>query len=509
MKTILYSLVIVVLCSFSTIAQTPPSNLNGSSLRSWLKQNYYDGRHSSLGYSEARRQMYNYIDNKNNYITGVYSGYQKYWRFGGTGTNPMPINAEHTVPQSFFDRDEPMRSDIHHLFPTFANWNSTRSNHKFAEITDSRTEKWMYLNNSQSSIPRSNKNAYSESDGDVFEPREIQKGNTARAIFYFYTMYPGEAGTISSVGDINTLYQWHLNDPVDATERARNNAIAQVQGSRNPYIDQPSLVARAWSLGSNPTPPSTSNTLFISEYVEGTSFNKAIEIANQTGRTVNMSGYTIRKQTNGSGSWSSDFYLSGNLSNGGVYVIGNTNAAYDLRRRANVLTGNAIVTFNGNDPIGLFKNGELVDIVGRFNGGSSDFAKDRTLIRIASISTGDTSYDSRDWKAYVPDTFAALGNLSLGRKAEINGELGGQTAQVTRINVYPNPSNGSATVAVPASPNDTLQLSVYDTSGRLIYKEDRISKGEERFELKQLFSGVYLVKVVGLRVNAVSKLTVR
>ncbi|WP_157699005.1 endonuclease [Bernardetia litoralis] len=65
--------------------------------------------------------MYNYIDNKNNSITGVYSGFVQPWTDGGTGTNPMPINCEHTVPQSFFWEANPMVSDIYHLFPTYSN----------------------------------------------------------------------------------------------------------------------------------------------------------------------------------------------------------------------------------------------------------------------------------------------------------------------------------------------------------------------------------------------------
>ncbi len=514
MKNVLFRFVIAIFCAFSAIAQSPPSGLNGTNLRTWLKQNYYDGKHAALGYSEARRQMYNFIDNKSNSITGVYSGYQKSWQFGGTGTNPMPINAEHTVPQSFFDKAEPMRSDIHHLFPTHVNWNSVRSNHKFAEISDSRTQKWMYLTNEQSTIPRTNINAYSESDGAVFEPREIQKGNTARAIFYFYTMYPNKAGSINSLGNINTLYQWHLDDPVDAIEYTRNNAIEQVQGNRNPYIDQPSLVGLAWGFTSTPTPTPTptpvptTNTLFISEYVEGTSNNKAIEIANQTGRTITMSSYSIRKQTNGSGNWSSDFYLSGSLGNGDVYVIGNSNATSDLSSRANVLTGNSIITFNGNDPIGLFKNGQLVDIVGRFNGGSNNFAKDRTLIRVATITTGSTTYNPSNWKAYIADTFAALGDLNLGRKTLDNQDLLSQTDQITTIDVYPNPSNGNTTIIVPAKANDSLQLGVYSISGKLVYTEQRIANGKERFELKQLARGVYLVKIIGTNINAVTKFTV-
>ena len=501
------------------LAQTPPSDLNGNALRTWLKRNYYDGQHRTLGYSEARRQMYNRIDNKSNAIEGVYSGYKKNWQAGGTGTNPEPINTEHTVPQSFFNRADPMRSDIHHLFPTYANWNSTRSNHKFAEIPDNRTQKWMVLTNSQSSIPRSNRSAYSESDGSVFEPRESQKGNTARAIFYFYTMYPTQAGAISRVADINTLYQWHLNDPADATERDRNTAIADVQGDRNPYIDQPNLVARAWNLTGNPTPPNpnpvppvTSNTLFLSEYVEGSSYNKALEIGNQTGRTVNMSGYTIRKQTNGSGAWSDEFFLRGNISNGSVYVIGNRNADSRLTSRADVVTGHPVVTFNGNDPIGLFRNGTLVDIIGRFNGGSGNFAKDQTLIRKSVVNTGSSSYTAGQWNTYASDTFTTLGSLNSGSKDGKAVIASSEVLVSTKISVYPNPSvTGRISINIPEGfKNSTVKLQIIDILGQSVYEGKKMMPNtEETFTITNLSSGLYIVKVVGEQVTTSTKFTVR
>jgi len=277
----------------SSSAQTPPDNLNGSGLRTWLKQNYYDGKHSTLGYSTARMRMYNFIDNKNNQITGVYSGYVKSWTFGGNGTNPMPINAEHTVPQSFFGKNEPMRSDIHHLFPTYSNWNSERSNHPFGEITDSSTDKWMYLSNSQSSVPGSNIDRYSESISSRFEPREDQKGNTARAIFYFYTMYPTQAGAMSKVGDINVFYQWHLQDPVDANEIARNNSIEQYQGNKNPYISHPEWIARAWDLGGIVTPPTaycaSKGNSVADEWINKVTFGS---INNTSGANAGYKDYT-------------------------------------------------------------------------------------------------------------------------------------------------------------------------------------------------------------------------
>ncbi len=237
--------------SFLMFAQgPPPAELENNDLRTWLKQNWYDGYHTQLGYSNARRKMYAYIHNNNDTITCVYSGFWQLNPYGNEITYPNPINTEHTVPQSFFSSNEPMQSDIFHLFPTYGNWNSERSNNRFREIPDTDTDKWMLGTNSQTGIPSSNIDAYSESGvvggSRYFEPREEHRGDMARAVFYFYTMYPTQAGSITSVADLQTLCDYHNEDPPSAKELARNNQIYLYQGNRNPYIEMPELVEKAW-----------------------------------------------------------------------------------------------------------------------------------------------------------------------------------------------------------------------------------------------------------------------
>ena len=436
-----FVLLFFVSFTFSVTAQTPPSNLSGVALRTWFKQNYHTGKHTTLGYSTARRYMYNNIDNKNNSITCVYSGFVQPWTYGGTGTNPMPINCEHTVPQSFFGEAEPMVSDLHHLFPTYSNWNSTRSNYPFADINDSQTEKWMYNSSSQTSVPSSSINAYSEYANQKFEPREDQKGNTARAIFYFYTMYPTQAGSMSQIGDINVLYQWHLQDPVDAAEIARNNKIQQYQGDRNPYIDYPQSVAIAWNLsggntgggttGGGTTPPTTTTSdLFISEYIEGSSNNKAIEIYNPTSSSVNLSSYSIQKQSNGAGSWNSTLSLSGTLAAGQTYTIVYSYATTTLANKGNLVTTSNALTFNGNDAVGLFKNGSLIDIVGVFNS-ITTFGANVTLVRKPTVTTGKTIYTISEWTSYPSDTFTYTGSHTINGATTGGGTAGGSTSAPT------------------------------------------------------------------------------
>jgi endonuclease I/chitodextrinase len=151
------------------------------------------------------------------------------------------------------------------------------------------------------------------------------------------------------------------------------------------------------------------DVLFFSEYVEGTSFNKALEIANTSGNTVDLAAYSIKKQTNGAGSWSTGYALTGNLTDGSVYVIGHSSADTGITSKADVLTTNSIISFNGNDAVGLFKNDVLVDAIGTFNA-ITTFGSDVTLRR--NVTTPNTTYTVSEWDAYDVDTFSDLGTLN-------------------------------------------------------------------------------------------------
>ena len=237
-----------LLCCFTTfiLAQNPaPDNLNLTPLRAWLKQNWFDNDFNDLGYNGARTQMYGFVDANNNLLTCVYTGFQQ---ASGFVTFPNPMNAEHIIPQSFYGSASPMRSDIHNLRGTHGSVNSARSNKPYDNASGSITYYGVDDNGDYFSTGTAPNNVdeFSKGDNDSFEPRESMKGDVARQVFYFYTMYPTQAGSIDGVADINVLYQWHLDDPVDAAEIERNNRINSVQGNLNPYISFPEYVYRAW-----------------------------------------------------------------------------------------------------------------------------------------------------------------------------------------------------------------------------------------------------------------------
>ncbi len=242
--TLVFSICLLAFTS-ATYSQEPPDNLEGQAMKNWLKANYYNGKFSSLGYSDARKKMYAFIDNVNGTIKCVYSGYTQDWPAGLQETNRPPINTEHSIPQSFFGEDEPMRSDLHHLYPTYGAWNTLRSAWPYAEIVDTDTEEWIRNETSQSQIPsNATKDEWSEYKFGAFEPREDHKGDLARSIFYFYTMYSGY--DITRVADVETLCEWHKMDPVSQKEKDRNQGIQAYQGNLNPFISYPNVAANVY-----------------------------------------------------------------------------------------------------------------------------------------------------------------------------------------------------------------------------------------------------------------------
>lgn len=98
----------------------------------------------------------------------------------------------------------------------------------------------------------------------------------------------------------------------------------------------------------------TAEDLFISEYIEGSSFNKAIEIYNGTGSAVDLSSYQVELYSNGASTASQTLSLSGTLENDDVLVLAHTSAEQAILDHADVVNG-SIINFNGDDAFALKK----------------------------------------------------------------------------------------------------------------------------------------------------------
>ncbi len=98
-------------------------------------------------------------------------------------------------------------------------------------------------------IPSSAINQYSEVISTQFEPREKVKGDIARAMFYFYTIYRDQADRVDPNyfdKQRQTLCKWNQQDPPDSTEIERSHAISRFQGNDNPFVLDVRLAERAY-----------------------------------------------------------------------------------------------------------------------------------------------------------------------------------------------------------------------------------------------------------------------
>lgn len=210
-------------------------------------------------YTDTRIFMFTEVYNTNDTVETVYAGLRRYLdpntaspiQYFLAGNSTVFIDTEHSYPRSKgADRDTDAGSDLHHLFPARQRVNSTRGNVPFGEVVDNQTTSWFLESSQIGSIPGMNIDEYSEFGNGFFEPRESRKGNIARAIFYFYTMYRQEAQNADAqFFDIqrDDLCNWHFEDPVDSLEWERSKMIGTFQGHEgNPFVLDCSLASRLY-----------------------------------------------------------------------------------------------------------------------------------------------------------------------------------------------------------------------------------------------------------------------
>lgn len=260
----------------------PAQGKTGLELMRTLNQIISRGQRSHE-YGEAKSHMYAVVDQvqvQNQpglldaysyvFVPGSGGNGNIYKEQGDQNQDGLPgdfINCEHTWPQSFFNKVTPMVSDIHHMFPTFSKPNAMRSNYPIGPVVG----QVVYSTNGGAKLSvRDRTGRHNPSDVQnwfnlpweqqphdvlnrdfdvVFEPPDRQKGNTARALLYFYLRY--HTSNIRAGGFTEKLFldqqlpawvQWaEQADPVDEQERRRHELVFQYQNNRNPFIDIPNL----------------------------------------------------------------------------------------------------------------------------------------------------------------------------------------------------------------------------------------------------------------------------
>lgn len=219
---------------------------------------------------------------------------------------------------------------------------------------------------------------------------------------------------------------------------------------------------------------SIAGDLMLSAYVEGTSWNKGLEIYNGTGCDIDLSKYSLRKQNNGIGTFGFDFPLSGVLKRDSTFFIihGSADAA-DLLTKADCVTPKDytnIMAFNGNDAIALYREGILVDIIG-YKDMTDNWGENVVLKRKRNVTQPNEIFDMQEWDVYSKDDFSSIGKHSI----ETNTALEYVLKQC-------NVGNNTTHKVEGLKPNEKYTYCVYVCSGG----KKELSKNTKRLHTSDL-----------------------
>ena len=235
--------------------------------------------------------------------------------------------------------------------------------------------------------------------------------------------------------------------------------------------------------------------LFISEYAEPSAANnKAIEIVNLTASTINLSDYSIQKFSSSGWTWKDDYPLgNNNIVPGDVFVIvhADTNnslllAAADKFGPPNIDASpygyGSPLNFNGDDPIGLYKNGVLIDIIGD-TASRTKHIENITYRRKSTITEPSTTFITNQWETFPANTFDGFGSHT--------SVLSTNNSIFESFKMFPNPANGNF---VYFNVTENATINVYNILGKLIQSVE-VTQSKNSIDVSELNRGIYLVKI--------------
>lgn len=218
-------------------------------------------------------------------------------------------NREHSFPKSWFNDASPMKTDLFHVVPTDGYVNGKRDNYPFGEV---QNPSWTSTNGSK--VGSCSTPGYS---GTVFEPIDAYKGDFARSYFYMATRYENLiAGWYNNFPEADAVLQnnnfpvyetwflemlgrWHVQDPVSTKEIARNDAIYEIQGNRNPFIDHPEYVYSIWGVGeTEPTTPPNPTRITIGRSVDNNSILDFGTVSSTATKSFEIKSATLTSDLN-------------------------------------------------------------------------------------------------------------------------------------------------------------------------------------------------------------------
>lgn len=405
--------------------------------------------HSALGYSSARTKMFGDIDDydNNNNIACVYTGRIVNTSGIPSASAPDNMNTEHTWPQSQFSSNDPMVSDIHHLYPTDVTANGARSNYPFGVVS------------SVSNTYGQSKLGTLTTGGTGFEPWDGHKGNVARSMMYFITRYKNQNANWGNFYDNNqdvVFRKWNKLDPVDAHEKTRNNRIEQYQGNRNPFIDHPELADRIYdfiSSGNRASAPKfsvSSLNLKFGGLTTGSSYDWWIHVGN-TG-TANLTISSVQSNN-------AKFAVQNVPTSISAGNVDSFKVVYTPSVNLEIPTGNITISTNaGNYTIKLNDTGN-----GDFNNNGSSIGQTGG----GSNPTGTSGAPNNlTFSSVQTNSFTINWNYPSGYSNTVNDFL-----VIVKEGSNPTTASGDITNAT-ANSNYGSASALLGSDGKLIYKGD-------------------------------------
>ena len=232
-------------------------------------------------------------------------------------------------------------------------------------------------------------------------------------------------GNFTLVDETGSIYVYGLtaekvdkNDQSFSTLGLNEGDIVTLVGTRDEHYGDPQVGGPAYYIsheeGEEPEEPEVPTgdptALIISEYVEGSRNNKYLEIANISDSEIDLAAYTLRKYVNGAEDNFDDMTLSGTLASKAVKVFRINTSDLTLPEGVTAETTNSqVLNFNGDDPVAVICNGEVVDLLGVF--GDVDFGKDVTLRRKSSVTAPSATYNVDEWDTLEQNDVSGLGTL--------------------------------------------------------------------------------------------------
>lgn len=575
MKQIFYSLIAVF--SVSVSAQIPTGYYNnatgtGATLKTNLKNIITAGHSTNISYGDlwtayqtTDRDKYYEGDNS---ILDIYSesstnpdSYN--YRIttdqcGGNGYSGEGdcYNREHIVPQSLFNEQLPMKSDVHFIRATDGKVNGERGNFPFGLVG---TPTYQSLNGSKRG--NSISAGYSQT---VFEPIDEFKGDVARMIFYFVTRYENQLSSFASgdmlgnsaypglqTWELNQLLAWHNQDPVSLTEIERNNRTYIFQGNRNPYIDNPNFANLVWNTAVTetqaPTSPTnltvnniTSNSVVLNwtastdnvgvsgyiVYVNGvlypTSATNSSTIVNLNPSTVYSFAVIAQDAAGNLSAQSNTATITTLVGSCGSEYFDNIPAAsstYSTRswtgssaswtatnaRTDQMITNKAITFKNGNltsSSISGGIQGLTVTAQQKYSGNPGSLAVEINGVNVGSIPYGKNPITTTLNNLNVSGNFTIKLINSVASNAVAVDNIYWtcstlSTSEATHKDVfvvYPNPVRNHEIFVKGENVNKITKAEIYDLSGKLVMSVANPFKDSSKISLNGLVKGSYILK---------------